>query len=229
MLAGGGGTRVGADRNKVYLPLDGRTVLSWSLTTFAAMPEIGHIVLVVRAADRALAQGVLDREVDHAAIEIVVGGDTRQASELAGLRLLADRIRTGAVDCVLIHDGARPLVSTALTVAVLAAARADGGAVPGLVRDDLVAATADGTAVGAPAPGLVAAQTPQAFRAGPLLAAYEQAERHGFIGTDTASCVQRFAPELAVRFVPGEEHNIKITFAHDLAFAAHARRIVREG
>ena len=65
-------------------------------------------------------------------------------------------------------------------------------------------------------------QTPQGFRAAPLLAAYDRARQEGFVGTDTASCVQRFT-DLPVRWVPGDEHNLKITYPHDVA---HAERLV---
>jgi 2-C-methyl-D-erythritol 4-phosphate cytidylyltransferase len=217
VLAGGSGARIGAGRNKVYLPLGERTVLGWSLHAFAAHPEIGTVVLVTRAEDAEQA----GREVaDLASVEIVTGGATRQESEWCGLHLLADRIAADTIDTVLIHDGARPLVSSALISAVLAAARADGGAVPGLLRDDLAAATPDGTGLRWPpdADALVAVQTPQGFRARPLLAAYDRAREEGFVGTDTASCVQRFT-DLPVRWVPGDEHNLKITYPHDLARA----------
>ncbi len=221
VLAGGSGTRVGAGRNKVYLPLAGRPVITWSLEVFAAVPGIGPVVLVVRAQDLA---GVGEMA---GSAEVVVGGATRQESELAGLRRLAARIGAGEIDVVLLHDGARPLLTPALARRVLDAARASGGAVPGLPRTDLAVATPDGTALAGPAPdGLVAVQTPQGFRAGPLLAAYEQAAREGFAGTDTASCVHRFAPAVAIRWVPGEERNFKITFAHDLRVAEH---VVRAG
>ena len=94
---------------------------------------------------------------------------------------------------------------------------------PGLWRDDLATAGPDGSGLAGPSPdGLVAVQTPQAFRAAPLLAAYEEAARLGFVGTDTASCMERFAPELPIRWVPGDERNIKITYAHDLLIAEHA-------
>lgn len=219
VLAGGSGTRVGVGRNKVYLPLGGRTVLGWSLRAFAQHPAIGPVVLVARVEDEALAE----LELTCGDVEIVTGGATRQESELAGLRHLAARIATEEIDTVLIHDGARPLVSAELISAVLRAARADGGAVPGLRRDDLATATPDGTGLrwGAPAAGLVTVQTPQGFRAAPLLAAYEEAHRQGFVGTDTASCVQHFS-DLPVRWVPGEERNLKITYAHDLVMAEHA-------
>ncbi len=224
VLAGGSGTRVGADRNKVYLPLAGRPVLAWSIAVFAGMPEIGVVVLVARAEDREVAQEVLGGLGDAAGgVEVVTGGSTRQDSELAALRHLAPRIESGEVDAVLLHDAARPLAGRALVTAVLAAAREGGGAVPGLRRDDLAAAAPDGVALSGPVPeGLVAMQTPQGFRAAPLLAAYEQAAREGFAGTDTASCMERFAPGVPIRWVRGEERNFKITYAHDLIVAEHA-------
>lgn len=220
VLAGGSGTRVGAGRNKVYLPLAGRPVIGWSLATFAATPGIGPVVLVVRAGDEDLAAGL--------AAETVIGGGTRQDSELAGLRHLAGRIRSGRIDTVLVHDGARPLVGRALVEEVLRVARAVGGAVPGLPRDDLAAAGPDDTLAGPAPAGLVAVQTPQGFHAPTLLDAYEAAAVDGFVGTDTASCVQRYAPRTTIRAVPGEEANVKITYPHDLA-AAHDLLATRLG
>lgn len=223
MLAGGCGTRVGAGRNKVYLPVAGRSVIAWSVDALAGAPGVGPVVLVVREQDRPLADHVLAHEVTHGAeVEIVVGGGTRQGSELAGLRALAGRIGSGGIDVVLVHDGARPLVTGELVGRVLAAARDTGGAVPGLLRTDLAAAGEGGTLVGAVPGGLVAVQTPQAFRAVPLLAAYERADREGFGGTDTASCVARFAPEVTVRAILGDPGNVKITYRHDLPVAEGA-------
>lgn len=222
VLAGGSGTRIGAGHNKVYLPLGGRTVLGWSLRAFAIHPAIGTVVLVARAEDAARAEQ--EAATLDVPVEIVEGGATRQDSEWCGLHRLADRIAACTIDTVLIHDGARPLVSAALISAVLAAARADGGAVPGLLRDDVAAVAADGAGLQWP-PGpdaFVAVQTPQGFRAAPLLAAYDRARQEGFVGTDTASCVQHFT-DLPVRWVPGDEHNLKITYPHDVA---HAERLV---
>lgn len=219
VLAGGSGTRVGGERNKVYLPLAGRSVISRSLDALAAPDEVGPMVLVVRAADRELVADLLARERAGATVEVVTGGATRQESELAGLRYLAPRIADGTIDVVLIHDGARPLVGPTLVGEVLRTAGEIGGAVPGLSRNDLAAAAADGSLAGAAPAGLVAVQTPQGFRAAPLLAAYEEAARTGFAGTDTASCIARFAPDVPVRWVPGEERNFKITYSHDLRLA----------
>ena len=219
VLAGGSGTRFGADRNKVYLPLAGRTVLSWSVNTLASVPEVEVVVLVTRPADREFVERMLAGEVP-AGVEVVAGGASRQESELCGLRALADRIRAAAIDTVLIHDGARPLISAALADAVLTAARRHGGAIPGLPRTDLarIESAGDERLIGGAGAGLVAVQTPQGFAAAPLLLAYELAERDGYAGTDTASCVQHYT-DLPVHWVPGEQRNLKITYPHDLQVA----------
>jgi 2-C-methyl-D-erythritol 4-phosphate cytidylyltransferase len=170
-------------------------------------------VLVVRDGEQSTAAAAIPDGVD-----VVTGGATRQGSELAALRHIAADIRAGHVDTVLIHDGARPLATAELVRAVLRVARADGGAVPGLLRDDLAVAGPGDTLTG-PADGLVAVQTPQGFRAAPLLDAYEAAAAAGFDGTDTAACMAEFAPHVTVRWVPGSADNIKVTYPHDLAVA----------
>lgn len=221
VLASGAGTRVGAGVNKVYLPLAGRRLVSWSLSAFVQVPAVGTIVLVTRPQDTGLVEQVLDSDLGlgGAEVEVVHGGRTRQESELRALRHLADRIGRGVVDTVLLHDGARPLVSPALIDEVLRSAREHGGAIPGLPADDLRAIAADGESLGgAPSGTVVRAQTPQGFRAAPLLEAYERAAREGFDGTDTASVMERFSA-LPVHWVPGEQQNIKVTFPHDLVVA----------
>ncbi|WP_214405608.1 IspD/TarI family cytidylyltransferase [Pseudonocardia lacus] len=218
VLAGGSGSRFGAPVNKVYLPLAGRPVIAWSLAVMAAHPQVGPVVLVVREDDRRSAAEAV-AAAGAAEVEVVTGGASRQESELAGLRRLAERIADGRVDVVLVHDGARPLLTPDLVDRVLAGARDTGGAVPGLPRHDLVAAGPDGAPTGPAPDGLVAVQTPQGFRAVPLLAAYEAAAREGFAGTDTESCMARFAPDVPVRRVDGDGRNIKITYGHDLEVA----------
>lgn len=211
VLASGAGTRVGAGVNKVYLPLAGRPIVAWSLEAFARTPGIGVLVFVIRPQDREFAEEALGGL--GAPVEVVHGGASRQDSELNALRHLAGRIGSGAIDAVLLHDGARPLVTPALITEVLRVARQDGGAMPGLEADDIV------TAEGARPPGtLVRAQTPQGFRAAPLIAAYEDAAREGFAGTDTASVMERFS-NVPVRWVPGAVENIKVTYPHDLLVA----------
>ena len=213
ILAGGSGSRVGADTNKVLLPLGDSTVLGRSVRAALAVPDVVRLVLVVRAGDddtvgEAVGPLLGDREV-----RLVRGGATRHASEWAALRSLAEDIDVGLVDVVAVHDGARPLAGAGLFEATLAAALEHGGALPvvdlpGLLGRDL-----------RPAPeGLAGVQTPQAFRAAPLLDAHQRAAADGFESTDTAACFERYC-DLPVVAVHGGATNLKVTFPEDVTVA----------
>jgi 2-C-methyl-D-erythritol 4-phosphate cytidylyltransferase len=233
VLAGGSGSRfgAGADRvsadrvnagrvNKVYLPLAGRPVISWSLRLAIEVDDVGPVVLVARpedgaAATAAVAAAELDRPV-----QIVAGGATRHGSELAALDALADRVAAGEVDVVAVHDGARPLAGADLLRRVLLGAVEHGGAVPTVPVEGVWRRDAFGGLVPpGDGPGLHRVQTPQAFRAGPLLEAYARSRVTGFEGTDTAATLERFAPGLRVVAVPGHAANLKVTFGQDLDLA----------
>jgi 2-C-methyl-D-erythritol 4-phosphate cytidylyltransferase len=213
ILAAGSGSRVGASTNKVLLPLGDAPVIAWSVRAALALDDVRRLVLVTRpgeepAVREAVAPVLADRQV-----LLVPGGSTRHDSEWRALLVLADEIEAGDLDVVAIHDGARPLATPALFAAVLAAAREHGAALPaaplpGLVTSDLTAVDGD----------LVGVQTPQAFRAGPLLAAYRAAEADGFEGTDTAATFERYA-DGRVAAVPSGPGNLKITFPEDVALA----------
>ncbi|HET7736044.1 MAG TPA: 2-C-methyl-D-erythritol 4-phosphate cytidylyltransferase [Nocardioidaceae bacterium] len=207
VLGGGSGSRVGAEVNKVLLPLAGRPVLAWSLETVRSLEYVVRVVVVCRPDDRAAVRPMLvegERLVD--------GGAERHDSEWNALRALAPDILGDEVDVVAIHDGARPLASHDLWTAVVDAAAAAGGAIPAHPLHALV--HADGSA----AAGLVGVQTPQAFRAGDLLAAYAAADEDGFRGTDTASCLERYGA-LRIAGVEAPATNLKITFPEDVRVA----------
>jgi 2-C-methyl-D-erythritol 4-phosphate cytidylyltransferase len=216
-MAAGTGTRVGHEVNKVYLPLRGRPAVAWSLESALRVPQVSRVVLVAAERDHSLAAQALACDAPRQVVEVVTGGSTRHASEWNGLQALSAEIRRGDLDIVVIHDAARPLASTALFAEVIATAWAHGGAVP--VRPHTAVVRVDGAAL-APREDIVAVQTPQAFAARPLLAAYHRADREGFTGSDTASCVENFS-DLSVRYVTGSAHNIKITFREDLAIAEY--------
>ncbi|WP_101946485.1 2-C-methyl-D-erythritol 4-phosphate cytidylyltransferase [Mycobacterium sp. 3519A] len=217
VLAAGLGTRVGADGNKAYLPLAGRSMVAWSLAAVAAVDEIARTVLVYRKGELDLARDTVAAELPGTAVKLVEGGDTRHASEFNVLRYLADDIESGAVDVVLIHDAARPLAASAMFVSALSLAREFGGAIPALATADVVRQGPAG--VEATDGALVRVQTPQAFRARPLLRAYRAADADGFEGTDTSSCIEKYTDE-QVRTFPGDEANLKVTYAKDIAVAA---------
>jgi 2-C-methyl-D-erythritol 4-phosphate cytidylyltransferase len=215
VLAAGSGTRVGNSRNKVFLPLAGRRIVTWSLGLFQKIPGVGRLLLVVRDEDRELAAQVLDRELPGVPVDLVTGGETRHESEYRALLHLADEIREGEIDVVLVHDAARPLASVRVVEEVLAAAVRTGSAIPALPLEDAVGVDEAGRMAHAGRTDMVRVQTPQAFRSGPLLAAYEAAAADGFTGTDTASCVERYEG-LPVQVVSGDPRNIKVTYADDL-------------
>jgi 2-C-methyl-D-erythritol 4-phosphate cytidylyltransferase len=215
VLAAGSGTRLEAARNKVFLPLAGRRVVSWSLESFAQVRAIKRFVMVIREADRSLAEETIDREAEDITVEIIAGGATRQQSELAALRHLAPAIAADDINMILIHDGARPLLSRRLVETLIRSTALHQAAFPAIEREDIRGMRADGT-IDMSNPGrLIAAQTPQTFCAQPLLDAYEQAAAEGFSGTDTVSCWERYNT-VPVKWVRGDPRNIKITYPGDL-------------
>lgn len=214
-LAAGDGRRVGHDTNKVLLPLAGRRVFTWGIRWARLLPNVVETVLVIRDQDRDVVSSALDREVADPPVTVVTGGDSRHASEWQALQALTPAIEQQQVDVVVIHDAARPLATTDLFAAVIDTAVNQGGAIPVRDQPDL-SAQCDGDNPGPQR--VVAVQTPQAFRAGPLLAAYQSAAADRFIGTDTASCMERYT-DLPVHCVPGDAGNIKITFPEDLFLA----------
>lgn len=229
VLAAGMGTRVGADGNKAHLKLAGRSMVAWSADAVTRCAGIARTIVVFRRGERDLTERTLAAEIPSATIELVEGGDTRHGSEHNVLRHLAPDIESGAIDVVLIHDAARPLAGPDMMDAALSTARSFGGAIPVLPTTDVVTTNADGhiSAVGGT---LVRVQTPQAFRARPLLTAYTLAADGFFDGTDTSACVQQFT-DVDVRVFPGASTNLKVTFAHDVLLAEHLlrERISRDG
>ena len=217
ILAAGAGSRVGAEVNKVLLPLGSRPVLVWSVASALALPDV-RVLLVVRAGEQDAVADAVAPHLGADEVGIVEGGRTRHASERAALRALAREIESDAVDVVAVHDAARPLATTELFADTIEAARAHGGAVPVVPLTNVV--RADGGRVPT---DLVSVQTPQAFRARELLAAYRAADADGFEGTDTAACVERYAA-LPISAVPSTSGNLKITFPDDVSLAARLPR-----
>ena len=214
VVAGGSGTRVGGTTNKVLVPLRGRPVLAWSVRTICSLSYVEQLVVVARESELAAVHELVTTELPEGReATLVPGGDTRHASEWVGLQALRDRVEAGLVDVVVVHDAARPLADAQLFDRTVAAAQEHGGAIPVREQSDLL--TRDGHRV---VRGLVAVQTPQAFRSRELLAAYDRAARDGFTGTDTASCFTAYT-DLPVHGVPAPATNLKITFPEDLRLA----------
>jgi 2-C-methyl-D-erythritol 4-phosphate cytidylyltransferase len=218
ILAGGSGSRVQKEINKVYLPISNRDMLEFSIETMDRSPFVERIVLVVRDEDRPNAEFLIGETMPSKLTDVVTGGSTRHESEEAGLEQLAESIEDGSIDLVAIHDGARPFMTLDLLESVVTAARASGGAIPGLeVEEPLFRHNDDGVEL-LDQTTLRRIQTPQAFLALPLLEAYRRARAAGFQGVDTAETIERFS-DLEIAVVPGDAHNIKVTFVEDFFVA----------
>ena len=209
--AAGRGKRLGGGVPKQYQDVLGKPLLSHTLECFQQSSDVDAIVLIVHPEDqdtyaaRVLEAGEFDKIRD-----VVDGGEERSDSVRAGLRATRDED-----DIVLVHDGARPLVSAELIERVVRAAAQFGAAIPAIAVKDTVKEVADGVVVGTPPRGgLWAAQTPQGFRRALLLEAFDASPQTGSEVTDEASLVERLGAP--VHIVEGDGANLKVTTAADL-------------
>ena len=212
VLAAGSGTRFGHSMNKVWLQLNGKHIISRSLENSRKDFVNVRSILVINPDDEDFAREALTKDGALTGTEIVHGGASRHESEYNALQYLKGDITAGKIDLVLIHDGARPLATPQIFAAIAEGAHKHGGAIPTIALDPHEMDTARDETV-------ARVQTPQGFRAAPLLEAYEKAAVQGFIGTDTAACMEKFFPDVKTVAVPGEVFNIKITYPQDLAIA----------
>ena len=217
VVAAGRGARAGLGYNKAFYPLAGRSVLSRTLDALTDSGCIDELVLVLSEDDFNAYEELTAREGRNPLVaRVVKGGSTRQASAHNGLRALSED-----VDLALVHDAARPFVSREMIDAVLDGVIQFGAAVISTPVSDTVKETnAQGFAVRTPdRVSLRAVQTPQGFRLGEILEAYDWAERENAAATDDASLYEkRFGPVLLVT-TPGAGRNVKMTTQEDFARA----------
>lgn len=210
VVAAGSGTRLGHAEPKAFVELRGVTILERALRGVFDSSEPAQVIVVAPSAKLAAARQIAARAGGAAsdAVTVVVGGETRQASVIAGLAALHPE-----VEIVLVHDAARALTSAALIDRVVRAVTSQTGIVPALPVSDtikridsneLVTGTVDRS-------DLVHVQTPQGFPRAELVAAYAAAD-HDY--TDDAALFS--AAGHAVTVVEGEARGFKITTPWDL-------------
>lgn len=209
LLAAGSGRRFGAQTPKQWTMLGGKPVAAWSLASFAAHPQIDAVQLVVPSNDVPTALANLC--VDSAKIlPPVPGGDSREASTRAGLQALMAHGATDD-DIVLVHDAARPLVPIEVVANLITCIKQGAvAAIPVVDIADTLKSAADLRTVDRES--LKAAQTPQAFRFGPLLTAHQSE----IGGTDDASLMEASGHQ--VHAVPGDRRLHKLTSPTDKLF-----------
>ena len=215
--AAGTGARFGADMPKQYLDIDGSPMLAHSLRALLVHPAIDGVVVAISAGDPHWPGWT---ELEGKPVLACIGGDTRADSVLAGLEALPDSVR--ADDFVLVHDAARPNLSSGDLSALLERGRADpvGAILAAPVRDTLKRAGDDGGIDGTePRERLWRALTPQLFRRLQLQRALEAARREGVVVTDESMAMERQGARPLL--VEGSEANIKVTTPADMAYATH--------
>ena len=220
VVAAGKGERVSADGStdpKQYRLVAGKPVLARTISAFLGVPNLTRLVTVIHAdhADRYAALRLDDERL----LPPVVGGASRQASVLEGLKALAPH----KPDLVLIQDAARPFATLQVIGDVIAALDHYEGALPAIGVTDTIKRSADGRQVTATEDRsqLFAAQTPQGFRFGQIFSAHMRASTIRRQFTDDAEIAEWAG--LRVAIVTGDRDNIKITHPEDFT---RAERII---
>ena len=209
IVAAGNGTRMGAQKSKMLLEIDGKTVIERTVSVFDNMAEIDEIIVVCRECDFEEFSRLLPGDN----ITFAIGGETRQQS----VKNAVDTI--DECDYIVIHDGARPLVREETIIKTLDKAQEMGAAAAGVyVKDTVKLVDDDLNIAGTPnRKYLVSIQTPQIFEFELYKKALEKAQEEGADYTDDCQLIEHIGCKVGV--VIGEYDNIKITTKSDIQLA----------
>ena len=212
IVAGGSGTRFGAELPKQFLELGGKPVLMRTISAFGG--GFSDVIVTLPEGQMALWRELCERYGFAVPHRVVAGGETRWHSVKNALDSIGD---ISGVDIIAVHDGVRPLVTAEVISRTVEAARRDGAAIPVVMLNDSVRQVEKGVSHALDRSTLRAVQTPQVFDARVLMAAYGQPFESTF--TDDASVVERAGH--SVTLVEGDPQNLKITRPMDLALAEY--------
>lgn len=217
VLAGGKGSRMQSDVPKQYMELLGKPLLYYALKAFEDS-DVESVVLVTAEGDEAYCRKELVERFGFTKVTaIVAGGAERYASVWNGLQCLKEM----SPDYVLIHDGARPLVTAELINRLLTETEHYEACVAGMpVKDTIQMTDGEGNITLTPKrDSLWIAQTPQSFRFSLAYDAYEHLMQEEEINvTDDAMVVGMYS-DIPIRMVRGSYKNIKVTTPEDLVLA----------
>lgn len=214
ILAGGSSTRYGTGENKTLVELLGRPVLEYSLRVFLGSPAVDEVILAARAGEEATLRALAESLSPEKPVTVVTGGKDRAES-------VQNALTAAKGERVLIHDGARPLVTKELLEDCLAAlAQADGAAVAVASPDTVKLTGADGYVErSTDRSRTYLIQTPQAFYREELLALHRALGDGPERGQITDDCMLLERAGRRVKLVPGRRENIKITTPEDRELA----------
>jgi len=210
IIAAAGSSRRMGGVDKVLALLGGRPILTRVVDAFQRCNLIDQIVVVLSEQNLERGKQLVAEHGWSKVSDVCAGGRRRQDSVAAGLRRLSN------CDWVVIHDGARPLVTVDLINRGLEAAKETGAAIAAVPVTDTIKLAGDDRMVHQTPPrqNLWAVQTPQVFGIKVITEAYSRA--NGDV-TDDASLVEQLG--YGVKIYMGSYHNIKITTPDDLALA----------
>ena len=214
VLAGGTGSRMGADIPKQFLKFAGRTVLEHSVEAFEHHPDIDEVAVVVHPDYHAEVRAMAKRRGWKKLGRLVESGRERSDSSLHAIEAYAQEPDAN----LLFHDAARPLVSAAVVSRVCEALQAHEAVGTGVPSVDTVMELEGQVLRNVPDRSRIQRmQTPQAFRLGVIREAYRRALADpAFRATDDCGVVLRYLPDTPIYIVAGEEENLKLTYAADL-------------
>lgn len=209
ILAAGNGTRMKADKSKLLLEINGKTVIERTVNTFSNIADIDDIIVVVRETDIPLYENVLSKYN----ISYCIGGSTRQESVSNAVETVDN------ADMLIIHDGARPLVTENEISNTLRVAQEKGAAAVGVkVKDTIKVVDRNNKIINTPQrSSLIAIQTPQIFRFDKYVKAMKLAKEQNKDFTDDCKLLENAGEDVFV--VDGEYTNIKITTPEDIPVA----------
>jgi len=212
VVAAGKGTRLGGNRPKQFLELDGIPVIIRTLRQFERCREIDEVVAVLPAEETAGFQSLAQQFELRKLSRVIAGGETRAQSVQRGLAAIDE------AEIVAVHDGVRPFVTPEEIAQVVAAARAGGAAILVAPVADTIKEINNGYVLGTLArTNLRRALTPQCFRFDLLKRAYDnlaKIEAEGVEVTDDCLLLERLGVD--IQAVEGSARNIKITREEDL-------------
>jgi len=214
IAAAGQGKRMAKGINKAFILLNNRPILAHTLDVFEACAGINDIIVVVGADDIQQTRTIINTYGYRKIKEVVPGGAERQHSIANALKEIPVNTQL-----VLIHDGARPLVTQKLVMEVLLASNETGAAIVAVpVKETIKIGNKEGFVLETPdRTNLWAVQTPQVFKRDIIEEAYRQAELAAVVATDDAGLVERIG--VKVRLIMGDYNNLKVTTPEDLVVA----------
>ncbi len=209
IVAGGSGTRMGAEIPKQFIELDGKPVLMHTLENLHVMDREMKLVLVLPKEQFSFWDELKEKHKFLVAHELAEGGETRFLSVQNGLTKASDS------DVVGVHDGVRPFPSQKVIDACFAVASQSGTAIPVVPIIQSLRKLTDDQSEAIDRNEYRAVQTPQCFQTQILKKAFEIADRTDY--SDDATVVE--ASGVTIRLVEGNTENIKITSPIDLELA----------